>query len=241
MLAPPFRRAVPAMAWAGRRCWLAEADAAMTVGNVLEGPATDELSLVSWRRRVFALYAEVRGASEPRKAWERWRATRDELFRHHPQSPLPPTRRSSFPGIDVYPYDPVLRTQAHVEETGREPRAVGASRGGDVGFTRIGTLAFELRGERAQLPLLWLDGYAGGLFVPFRDTTSGSETYGGGRYLLDTVKGADLGERDGRLILDFNFAYNPSCAHDPRWACPLAPPDSALPFPVRAGERTPRA
>jgi uncharacterized protein (DUF1684 family) len=84
-----------------------------------------------------------------------------------------------------------------------------------------------------------MDGYAGGLFLSFRDATSGKETYGAGRYLFDTAKGADLGGEGGRLVLDFNFAYNPSCSYDPRWACPLAPPENRLPVAVRAGERTP--
>ena len=78
-----------------------------------------------------------------------------------------------------------------------------------------------------------------GVFLPFADATRGSETYGGGRYLLDTVKGADLGEADGRLVLDFNFAYNPSCSYDPQWDCPLAPPPNWLRVPVEAGERYP--
>jgi uncharacterized protein (DUF1684 family) len=88
-----------------------------------------------------------------------------------------------------------------------------------------------------ELELFWLEAYAGGLFLPFRDATSGRETYGAGRYLLDTVKGADLGASDGRLLLDFNFAYNPSCSYDPRWSCPLAPPPNRLAIPVRMGER----
>ena len=83
----------------------------------------------------------------------------------------------------------------------------------------------ELRGERLSLEVHWLTGYGGGVFLPFRDATSGKETYGGGRYVLDTVKGADLGEQDARLVLDFNFAYNPSCCYDPRWVCPLARPE----------------
>ena len=95
---------------------------------------------------------------------------------------------------------------------------------------------FELAGEQRRLALYWLEAYGGGVFLPFRDSTSGSETYGAGRYLLDTVKGADLGEEKGRLVLDFNFAYNPSCSYDPRWACPLAPPENRLPVPIRAGE-----
>ena len=61
---------------------------------------------------------------------------------------------------------------------------------------------------------------------------------GPGRYVLDSVKGADLGMQDGRLVLDFNFAYNPSCSYDLRWACPLSPPPNRLPVPIRAGERT---
>ena len=73
--------------------------------------------------------------------------------------------------------------------------------------------------------------------MPFADATSGDETYGAGRYVLDTIKGADLGVDGDRLVLDFNFAYNPSCSYDPRWVCPLAPPANRLAVAVRAGER----
>jgi uncharacterized protein (DUF1684 family) len=83
----------------------------------------------------------------------------------------------------------------------------------------------------------WIDVYGGGVFLPFRDATAGTETYGAGRYLLDTVKGADLGGSDSRLILDFNYAYHPSWAYDARWSCPLAPPENRLDVAVRAGER----
>jgi uncharacterized protein (DUF1684 family) len=96
---------------------------------------------------------------------------------------------------------------------------------------------FTLRGEQLALELQWLESYGGGVFLSFRDATSGKGTYGGGRYLLDTVKGADLGEDEGRLVLDFNFAYNPSCSYDPSWVCPLAPPANRLPSAVEAGER----
>ena len=98
--------------------------------------------------------------------------------------------------------------------------------------------SFDLAGQACTLDLFWLEGYGGGLFVPFRDATAGSETYGAGRYLLDTVKGADLGVESGRLVFDFNFAYNPSCAYDPRWACPLAPPGNRLSVEARAGDVT---
>ena len=103
-------------------------------------------------------------------------------------------------------------------------------------------MVVERKGVELRLPLLWLDAYGGGLFLPFRDATNGGETYGGGRYLLDQVKGADLGaSADGRLILDFNYAYHPSCAHDPQWTCPLAPAGSVLHLPVRAGELAPQS
>ena len=106
------------------------------------------------------------------------------------------------------------------------------------GMTHIGTLRFALDGAPQQLGAYWLDGYAGGLFVPFADATSASETYGGGRYVLDAAKGADLGTTDDRIVLDFNLAYAPSCAHDPRRRCPLAPAANRLRVPVRAGERS---
>jgi uncharacterized protein len=109
-----------------------------------------------------------------------------------------------------------------------------------MAFTRFARASFELDGQARSLELYWLHGYGGGLFLPFRDATCGTETYGAGRYLLDTVKGADLGSEGGRLVLDFNFAYNPSCFYDPRWVCPLAPPANRLHLRVLAGERTTR-
>jgi uncharacterized protein (DUF1684 family) len=114
---------------------------------------------------------------------------------------------------------------------------VEGSADGRFEMTRVGTARFELYGDRGGLGLYWVEAYGGGLFLSFRDATSGAETYGAGRYLLDTVKGADLGLEEGRLVLDFNLAYQPSCSYDPAWACPLAPPENRLPVPVRAGER----
>jgi uncharacterized protein (DUF1684 family) len=104
-------------------------------------------------------------------------------------------------------------------------------------LSRFGRAKFTYHEVALALELYWLDGYGGGLFLPFADRTSGGETYGAGRYLLDTVKGADLGHGQDGLILDFNFAYQPSCSYDPRWLCPLAPPANRLSIAVRAGER----
>jgi hypothetical protein len=89
----------------------------------------------------------------------------------------------------------------------------------------------------ATLDVWWLAQYAGGVFVPLRDGTAGSETYGAGRYLLDTAKGADLGGTDRELVLDLNFAYHPSCRYNPSWVCPLAPDGNRIVLPIRAGER----
>jgi uncharacterized protein len=199
--------------------------------------AVDELQLLDWKRRVFALYVEVRASTDPEHAWRRWCAGRDALFRTHPQSPLPERERKRYPGIPYFDYDPAFRVLAEIAPGDDEPRDVGASGGEIVRFRRFGAVRFDLDGGPQELALYWLEGYGGGIFLPFADATSGRQTYGAGRYLLDTVKGADLGEVDGRLVLDFNFAYNPSCSYDPRWVCPLSPPENRLAVEVPAGER----
>jgi uncharacterized protein (DUF1684 family) len=197
----------------------------------------DELDLLDWKRRVFELYAAVRAEPSPERAWEAWRQARNELFRSHPQSPIPSAARLEFDGVPYFDYDPAFRVLAEVEPAEREHREIATSGEHPYSFTRFARARFQLAGEQT-LDLFWLDGYGGGVFLSFADATSGRETYGACRYLLDTVKGADLGAQDGRLVLDFNFAYNPSCAYDPRWVCPLAPPGNRLSMPVRAGERT---
>ena len=203
--------------------------------------AADTLSLLDWKRRVFALYAEVRANDEPERAWRHWRDTRDELFRAHPQSPLPLRRRDDFAGLDYFPYDPGARVTAELADADADadPEPVPTSGARPLLFRRFARASFDLHGQPQALDLHWLEGYGGGAFLAFRDATSGRETYGGGRYVLDTVKGADLGSESGRLVLDFNFAYNPSCAYDPGWVCPLAPPANTLPAAVAAGERQP--
>jgi uncharacterized protein len=204
---------------------------------------SDLFDLLDWKRRVFALYAEIRATNDPRAGWVRWRSVRDELFASHPQSPIPAPDRPRFAGLPFFDYDPAARVTADAFAAKAEHYEIATSgvEEGSYRFTRFGVARFDLWGESLELELYWLDGYGGGLFLPFRDATSGAESYGAGRYLLDTVKGADLGTEDGRLILDFNFAYNPSCAYDPTWVCPLAPPPNRLTVPIRAGERYPSA
>jgi uncharacterized protein (DUF1684 family) len=202
-----------------------------------EGVAIDELDLLDYKRRVFGLYAGVRDAADPAEAFARWVATRDELFGSHPQSAIAPERRASFSGLRYFPYDPAARILGEVEPAPRRRYDIPSSDGTTMTFDRVGRVGFTLGGERCSLELYWLAGYGGGLFLPFGDATNGQETYGAGRYLLDTVKGADLGNQAQRLVLDFNFSYNPSCSYDPRWTCPLAPPPNRLGVPVRAGEQ----
>jgi uncharacterized protein (DUF1684 family) len=175
--------------------------------------------------------------ADKRAAWRRWRETRAQLFRDHPQSPVPVERRRDYTGPHLYEYDPAWCLTATVEPAPPRRLEITTSSVDTMTFSRFGTARFTHAGIELALELYWLEGYGAGLFVPFADATSGTETYGGGRYLLDTVKGADLGQQDGRLVMDFNFAYQPSCAYDPRWTCPLTPPANRLTVPVRAGER----
>ncbi len=196
------------------------------------------VDLVDWRRRVGDLY-RFTGSD----AAERFRESRDRLFRTHPQSPLEADERESFQGLRYFPYDPAFRVRARLEPgDGSELLIDTGGDDGSVRYRRAGTLTFELAGARCRLTVLSLVQYAGGLFVPFRDATSARDTYGGGRYLFDTAKDTDglvLEVTPGslELTIDFNYAYNASCAYSPRWACPLAPPENHLTVLVRAGEK----
>jgi uncharacterized protein (DUF1684 family) len=210
-----------------------------SVSDWSESPRAQALQLADWRRQIAELYASIRASDDPFRAWRLWRGSRDSLFATHPQSPLPAGARAGFEEISVFDYQPGLRFEVFVSEL--DAKALAApSPGSPVPLLPVfQTIGLELRLGR-ELTIYWTDVYGGGLFLPFRDATSGRETYGGGRYLLDGIKGADLGTtRDGRLILDFNFAYHPSCAHDPKWSCPLSPRSNWLDVPVRAGERLP--
>lgn len=175
----------------------------------------------------------MRASPDPRAAHARWCETRRHLYSTHQQSPLPPAEREGYEGPHVWPYDPNWRLHATIERAPEEVLELPASDGATMRFVRF---AHAHAGD-LTLDLFWLDAYGGGLFVPFADATSGRETYGAGRYVLDTIKGADLGTQHGRLVLDLNFAFQPSCSYDTRWTCPLAPPANRLDVAVRAGER----
>ena len=197
------------------------------------------LDLLDWKRRVGAMYASVRAGRIGEPTLAAFRRAKDDLFTGHRQSPIPSGERPRFAGLVYYPYRPDLRAEAAFEPDAEGDELVMPSSTDEpFRFRLAGRVHPVLAGQRVSLAVYWLSAYGGGLFLPFRDATAGRETYGAGRYLLDTVKGADLGAAaDGRLVLDFNYAYNPSCSYDPVWSCPLSPLQNRLAIPIEAGER----
>jgi uncharacterized protein (DUF1684 family) len=204
------------------------------------GSPTELLDLVDWRRRVGHLY-RTRGGDPIGD----FRRRRNELLRSHPQSPIPMEERAGFAGIRYFPADPAYHIPSRLEASDNDQEIVIETGGpdGDIIYRRAGVLRFNLGGRDCHLTVFSLVGYGGGLFLPFRDATSGQQTYGGGRYLFDTIKNTDghcleVHPGSDKVTIDFNYAYNPSCAYDPHWACPLAPRENWLDVAVEAGEMT---
>ena len=198
----------------------------------------DAYDVLDWRRRVFALYARVRAAPHAARGHQLWRSERDRLFAEHPASPLPPEQRATFAGLTVAPYDPAWRFELEVRPASATRWEVQTGTDGIVPFQRLGLISVPGIGD---LDVWRLTTYGGGVFLPVRDAGCGRPGggYGGGRYVLDTVKGADLGGDGRRIVIDFNFAYAPSCAYDPAWACPLAPAGNRVDVAVPVGELQP--
>ncbi len=186
----------------------------------------DLLDLADWRERVAGLYLsdlELEG----------FRRAKDELFATHPQSPVDP---AGFTGLRYFPPAPQFIVEVALQAAEGSMEIDTGSTDGVLTYTRAGVAQTPF----GPLTLWWLAAYGGGLFLPFRDSTCANESYGGGRYLTDTVKGTFgrgvtvLGPAAVRL--DFNYAYNPSCAYSPQWSCPLAPAENQLAQPITAGE-----
>ncbi len=201
---------------------------------------SEHLDLADWRRRVAAMYDTLRrdARAEPARLLG-FRAAKDRLFAGHPSSPVPASARRDFRGLAYWRYDAALRFSAPLEpDPDAPPLDVPRSGEGAVmPYARIGWVSFTVDGTACRLSVFCLNEYAGGIFIPFRDASSGTESYGGGRYLWDSSKGADLGSGGDELVLDFNYAFHPSCVYDPIWSCPLAPQENWLPVPIHAGER----
>jgi uncharacterized protein (DUF1684 family) len=208
--------------------------------RTLSGPMSEHLDLADWRRRVAASYEVLRTdlRADPARLLG-FRAAKDRLFASHPSSPVPPAERRDFRGLAYWRHDPSLSFRLPLEpDLDAAPLDVPRSSAGPaMPYARIGWVSFAVAGVPTRLAVYWLNEYAGGIFIPFRDATSGTETYGGGRYLWDSGKGADLGSEGDELVIDFNYAYHPSCVYDPVWSCPLAPPENWLTVAIRAGER----
>jgi uncharacterized protein len=212
------------------------------------------LDLYDWRVRVAAMHRErarrIAEGDDPVAVWDSFRATKDALFTSHPQSPLDADARATFRRLSYFAYDPAFCVTATLTSETAEDEVLAPSSGPHaMPLRRAGRVSFTLGGDAVTLAVYWIDVYGGGLFLPFRDATNSDETYGAGRYLFDTVKGSDfermtddgdaaaMGYGGGRILLDFNYSYNPSCCYDARWVCPLAPRENLLPIPIRAGEQ----
>jgi len=160
-----------------------------------------------------------------------FRAEKDRVFAKDPHSPLLPEQRRGFQGLAYFDENPGLVIHGTIDRN-VEPGEVrmATSAGDEQVYERHGVVRFGVDGERTEITLYASDD-SDELFIPFRDLTSGKETYGAGRYLELHAHGDDV-------VIDFNYAYNPNCAYDPSWSCPLPPPENWLKVPIRAGEKT---
>jgi len=200
----------------------------------------DSIALADYRLQVHTHYADARNSDLTRaESCKAFRKSRDELIGNHSQSALSPAQKKAFTKLDYFTYDPSWRFLAEVDEDpDSEILEIPLKEDGLFRLRRLGKVSFERENKDNFLTLFWVLGYGGGVFLPFRDTSSLSgATYGGTRYLLDSIKGAYLGQENGKLILDFNYAYNPSCAYNPIWDCPLAPEENWLDISVLTGEK----
>lgn len=180
-----------------------------------------------------------RAAMEEADAWkaelELEREQKDEFFVSDIGSPIPPARWRKFRGLVYFSAKPgYCLTLELKEHQDKRTVQVKDSKGNDRRYIRWGEFSFELNGQALALQAFKSDESEKRLFIPFKDSTSGNETYGAGRY-LDLEEEQDFA--DGKWILDFNRAYNPWCAYSENFACPLVPPENWLQVPIKAGER----
>ncbi len=160
---------------------------------------------------------------------ESFRAEKDRFFASHPQSPLTLEQKRRFKGLNYFPENPSLRLKVIVEEFPQQNTIQMQTTAGSIqAYARYGRFRFTVNRQEAELTI-----YAGphGFFVPFVDSLAGVETYGAGRYIEPEPLG------DGKFLIDFNMAYNPYCAYNDHWVCPVPPRENRLKVPIRAGEK----
>jgi uncharacterized protein (DUF1684 family) len=199
----------------------------------------EALATAEWQRDILRIYDEIRGARGEPSAWDKWRSIRDGLMADHRKSPLTPDRLEDFKGLSYFDYGTDFRVLGTINEVAPSTVTPGTADKSSLPITRLAMVTFNLRGRSHSLDLFWMGTWRGGFFLPFTDGTNGRTTYAGGRYLIDMLKGEDLGVEGDQLVLDFNFAYHPPCAHNPSYSCPLPGPGSQIDAEVRAGERLP--
>lgn len=198
---------------------------------------TDYPRLAEYRHTVAESYARVRANPDPIAAATQFRAERDHLFKTNPLSPIPFDQRATYAGVPYAAYDGAWRFEVPIDFDVEPAIFETELPEGLFRYRRFGRVHFTTpAGETGSLALYWIQGYGGGLFLPFGDATNKNSTYGGGRYLYDSIKGADLGVTSTSIILDFNFAYHPSCRYSHAWLCPLTLAENRLPFAVPVGE-----
>jgi hypothetical protein len=160
---------------------------------------------------------------------ERFRAAKDEFFKDDSQSPLTPEQRKEFAGLKYFPENPGLRFELAVEPFPEKEKIQMQTSTGDIQtYTRYGKIRFEVDGQPAELTI-YADRH--GFFLPFVDNQAGKETYGAGRYLEPEVLG------NGKMRIDFNLAYNPYCAYNDLYSCPLTPFENRVKVAIKAGEK----
>lgn len=207
--------------------------------------ASDYFDLYDYRQRTFLMYRKrntlLQQGTNPAAVMKEFRQEKDDLFLNHPQSALDDTQKSKFKGLSYFDYDPSFAIEAELQEI--PPRAITVTKNQyeTMTLTSIAQVTFAKDNKPATLSIYWIEIYGGGLFLPFHDPTSPETCYGAGRYLFDTIKGSNCLEsmRDGKrtIIMDFNYAYNPSCAYNPAWICPLPPVENRIDIPITAGEK----
>jgi len=160
-----------------------------------------------------------------------FRKNKDEFFTHDSQSPLTHEQKRQFSGLEYFPENPDLRLEVQVEEFPEKPEIEMQTSTGDVqSFHRYGKFRFTIDGQAAELTIFANEH---GFFLPFVDSLAGKGTYPAGRYLDPEQL------PDSKFLVDFNLAYNPYCAYNDHWSCPLTPFENRVKVPIRAGEKLP--
>jgi uncharacterized protein len=158
-----------------------------------------------------------------------FRAEKDRFFERHHQSPLTPIQKQHFNGLNYFPENESLRLEIDVElSTTSESIMIQTTGGQPQSYQRFGKFKFQVDGQSAELTI-YENGH--GYFLPFVDSLSGKETYPSGRYLEPEKL------PNGKFLVDFNLAYNPYCAYNEQWSCPITPAANRLKVAVRAGEK----